>query len=102
MCRGELYSTRYLWCPSGGSERWIWASICARFGGFAVLVAVGFVLAVALAVLTMVRVDRERLRVSYRDSEQWSSTAQVFVTQEGFPLGRSIYDEVIPVGPEGG
>lgn len=69
---------------------------------FRVLVAIGFVLATALALLTLFKVDvANGFAASYRDSEQWSSTAQVFVTQEGFPLGRSIYDEVIPVGPSG-
>lgn len=72
------------------------------FWRFRFLVAIGFVLAIALALLTMFRIDTTNgFDASYRDSEQWSSTAQVFVTQEGFPLGRSIYDEVIPVGPGG-
>ena len=69
---------------------------------FRVIVACGLLLATALAILTYAKVDFENgLSVSYRGTEQWSSTATVFVTQEGFPLGRSIYDEVIPVGPGG-
>ena len=73
------------------------------FWRFRALVLCGFVLAAALAMLTYVRIDvNNGFAMSYRDSEQWSSTAQVFVTQAGFPLGRSIYDEVIPVGPSGG
>jgi hypothetical protein len=73
------------------------------FWRFRVLVACGFLLAATLALLTYVRIDLNNgFAMSYRDSEQWSSTAQVFVTQEGFPLGRSIYDEVLPVGPSGG
>lgn len=69
---------------------------------FRLLVACGVLLAATLAFLSFVKVDPSNgFTLSYRDSEQWSSTAQVFVTQEGFPLGRSIYDEVIPVGPTG-
>jgi len=70
------------------------------FWRFRVLVACGFVLALALGVLSFVKIDvAGGLDVSYRGSEQWSSSSTVFVTQEGFPLGRSIYDEVVRVGP---
>jgi len=70
------------------------------FWRFRVLVVFGFALAVVLGLLSFAKIDvAGGLDVSYRDSEEWSSSSTVFVTQEGFPLGRSIYDEVIKVGP---
>jgi hypothetical protein len=69
---------------------------------FRILALIGLALATLLAVLTLVKISfSDGLQVSYRGSERWSSTASIFVTQEGFPLGRSIYDEVVPVGSGG-
>lgn len=65
---------------------------------FRVIVAGGVLLAFALAVLSLVKVDLASGTVSYRGSERWASSATVFVTQKGFPLGRSVYDEVIQTG----
>lgn len=67
---------------------------------FRLLVAAGVVLALALATLSYLRVSVDG--VSYRESEQWASFATIFVTQEGFPLGRSVYDESLPVTPSSG
>lgn len=61
------------------------------------IVACGVVLAVVLSALSLVKIDSNGT-ISYRSAERWSSTATVFVTQKGFPLGRSIYDEVIQTG----
>jgi hypothetical protein len=70
---------------------------------FRVLAAIGLLLATALALAALVKVSfDDGLQVSYRGSEQWSSSSSIFVTQQGFPLGRSIYDEVVPVGGQGG
>jgi hypothetical protein len=70
------------------------------FWRFRMLVVCGFLLAVVLGLFSFVKVDfGNGFDVSYRDSEQWGSSSSVFVTQEGFPLGRSIYDEVVPVEP---
>jgi hypothetical protein len=66
--------------------------VVRRFWG---IVVVGVLLAVLLGVLSLVKIDLASGKVSYRGSERWASTASVFVTQKGFPLGRSIYDEVI-------
>ena len=63
---------------------------------FWVIVVFGVLLASVLALLSLVRIDLAAGTVSYRGSERWASNATVFVTQKGFPLGRSIYDEVIP------
>jgi hypothetical protein len=69
---------------------------------FRILALIGLALATLLAALTLVKISfSDGLQVSYRGSERWSSTASIFVTQEGFPLGRSIYDEVVPVGSGG-
>jgi hypothetical protein len=46
----------------------------------------GLVLAVSLALLTMVRVGLDG--IGYRQSEEWSSTSRLGVTQQGFPWGR--------------
>jgi hypothetical protein len=53
---------------------------------FKVVVVLGFVLAAALATLSMVRITSEG--VEYRDSELWASTTRLGVTQNGFPWGR--------------
>ena len=59
-------------------------------------------MAACLALLSFVKLSlSDGVTLSYRESEQWSSTASIFVTQPGFPLGRSIYDEVVPVEAEG-
>ncbi len=50
------------------------------------LVSYGLVLAFALALLTMFRVGLDG--VGYRQSEEWSSTSRLGVTQQGFPWGR--------------
>jgi hypothetical protein len=66
------------------------------------IVACGIALALALALLTLVKVDLSNgLKLSYRGNQLWASSATVFVTQQGFPLGRSIYDEVLPVKSPG-
>jgi hypothetical protein len=72
------------------------------FGRHRVIVACGVLLATALALLTFVKVDPANgFKLSYRGTELWSSGATVFDTQQGFPLGRSIYDEVVPVNSPG-
>lgn len=67
------------------------------------VVVLGLVLATALAALSLVRVSWSggSVEAKYRGQEQWASAATVFVTQAGFPLGRSIYDEAVPVQPAG-
>jgi hypothetical protein len=40
-------------------------------------------------------------RFVYRSAERWQSTATLLVTQPGFPWGRSVLDQVVPVGPSG-
>lgn len=70
---------------------------------FRIIVAAGLVLAILLAVLSVAKVDlgNGRPSLSYRGSERWASGSSVFVTQKGFPLGRSIYDQVVPTGDNG-
>jgi len=53
---------------------------------FRLLVLLGLVLAMALAVLSLVRVGTDG--ATYRATELWSSTTRLLVTQTGFPEGR--------------
>jgi hypothetical protein len=53
---------------------------------FRLLVALGAVLAVALATLSIFQIDSDGVR--YRQSELWSSVTRLGVTQRGFPEGR--------------
>src|SRR5689334_8767941 len=55
---------------------------------FRVLVIVGLIAACALATVAMFHVSSNGLK--YRQTETWSSTARLFVTQEGFPWGRAV------------
>jgi hypothetical protein len=56
---------------------------------FRVLMAVGAIFALALAILSFVRVSPGGdPMVSYRAEEQWITAATLFVTQRGFPWGR--------------
>jgi hypothetical protein len=64
---------------------------------FRAIVAVGLVLAVAAAVLSVVRVGPGG--VDYRQSELWASTARLGVTQQGFPWGRLFAQP--PTGADG-
>lgn len=54
---------------------------------FRVLVALGVCIALALALLTVVRPSFSRPHLAYRQSEQYLSEARVLVTQQGFPEG---------------
>jgi hypothetical protein len=57
---------------------------------FKLLVGAGVCLAIALAVMSVVRVDpggRGPL-LTYREDEQWVSYSVLFVTQQGFPWGQ--------------
>lgn len=58
---------------------------------FKVVVMLGFVVALALATLSIVRVSPSGL--TYRSPELWSSTTRVGVTQKGFPWGRLFAQE---------
>ena len=68
---------------------------------FRLLVLAGVILGLALAAFLL----RENLRRGRVGRAQLSAVgtmgelATVFVTQEGFPLGRSVYDESLPVTP---
>jgi hypothetical protein len=53
---------------------------------FRIIVAAGFAVAIILAILSIVRVSPHG--VSYRQSQLWSTTMRLLVTQRGFPEGR--------------
>jgi hypothetical protein len=58
---------------------------------FKLVVVVGLVLALSLAILSMVRITPNGF--VYRQTELWSSTARLGVTQHGFPWGRLFAQE---------
>jgi hypothetical protein len=64
------------------------------------LVAVGVMVAAALAALSLLTVSfgSDGVTVGYRDAEKWTSTSTVWVTQAGFPLGRTVYDQCFAAG----
>jgi hypothetical protein len=63
------------------------------------LVAAGFVIAVGLAVLSVahVRLDGFKPVLAYRGEEIWVSHETILVSQTGFPIGQSVFSEVVPV-----
>lgn len=60
---------------------------------FKVVVAIGFVLALALATLSLARVDFKggSPSLSYRQQEQWQSYTTLIISPRGFPWGRSVF-----------
>jgi hypothetical protein len=66
---------------------------------FRLLLAVGFVLALLLTLLSVARVELKGgvPTLKYRGAELWSSHETLLVTQSGFPIGQSIYNEVVPL-----
>jgi hypothetical protein len=78
----------------------LWVSVLWRFRW---LVAAGVLLAAAAAVLSLARVtlDGGKPSVSYRSDEVWQSTTTLLVTQQGFPWGRAVLDEMLKVQAEG-
>jgi hypothetical protein len=72
-------------------------------GRFRYLVIAGLLAAAALATISAARVSLDGMtpRLDPRGEEEWHSATTLFVTQEGFPWGRSVVTEVVPVGPDG-
>jgi len=60
---------------------------------FRLLVVLGFVVAIALSFLSFVRVSMDNPHFVPREREQWLSYSALMVTRQGFPWGRSAYDE---------
>jgi hypothetical protein len=59
---------------------------------FRVIVAAGFVLAIGLAFASFAKVGFAdgSLSISHRQQETWQATTRLFVTQQGFPWGRTV------------
>jgi hypothetical protein len=59
------------------------------------LAVLGIVVAIVLAGISVARVHVRHgsVSVTYRQSQKWTSTSTVWVTQNGFPLGRTVYDQ---------
>jgi hypothetical protein len=72
---------------------------------FRFVVGFGLLAAILLAMMSYVRFDLEdgKVRLEYRQQESWASHAILFVTQQGFPWGRSIPEaETLPgLGTDG-
>jgi hypothetical protein len=60
---------------------------------FRLLVVSGFLLAVSLALFSVVSVGEGGLR--YREPQLWASSTRLLVTQRGFPWGRAVADEAV-------
>jgi hypothetical protein len=62
------------------------------FWRFRVLVLIGFVLAIQLTFLAVVRVGFEdgKPQLTFREQQKWAAYSTLFVTQRGFPWGRSV------------
>ena len=56
---------------------------------FRLIVAVGFVLAITLAFASVAKVGADG-SISYRKQPTWQGTTRIFVTQKGFPWGRTV------------
>ena len=71
---------------------------------FRLLVAVGILLGALAGIFSVARVDLGggTPTLVYREQEEWISASTIFVTQEGFPWGRAVLDEMIQVETPGG
>ncbi len=72
----------------------LYASVLWRFR---FLVLVGTLLAILLAALAMVKVTPSGLK--YRQQEVWQSQSTLFITQQGFPWGRSVFPPYVQGKP---
>jgi hypothetical protein len=61
---------------------------------FRLLVALGLLLAMCLAILSVVRIGSDGIQ--YRESALWSAKARLGVTQIGFPWGRLFAESALP------
>jgi hypothetical protein len=71
---------------------------------FRLIVAAGFVLALALGFLSYASVSFKHGKptLTYRQFETWKATNTIFMTQGGFPWGRTVLPYVPNSGPSGG
>ena len=71
---------------------------------FRVVVALGVLIGSLLAVTSFARVDFSggTPALTAKADEVWLSASTLFVTQDGFPWGRTIFDETVEVGGTGG
>ncbi|MEP6893356.1 MAG: hypothetical protein ABI927_06200, partial [Gaiellaceae bacterium] len=67
---------------------------------FRLIAGAGILLALLLAVFSVgtPKLKGGSLAISHRQQQQWTSTSTIWVTQAGFPLGRSVYDQYIQTG----
>ena len=66
---------------------------------FRFVVFLGLLVAIALTVLSVAKVSfANGPKLTYRQGEEWTSASTIWVTQSGFPLGRSVYDKFFSSG----
>jgi hypothetical protein len=66
---------------------------------FRLLLACGVLLACLVSVTSLARITTSG--IEYREQESWTSASVLFITQDGFPWGRAILDDMITVENEG-
>lgn len=71
---------------------------------FRLIVVIGVLLGAALALASFARIEfvDGKPRLSARAPEVWLSASTLFVTQDGFPWGRTIFDETLTIEGAGG
>jgi hypothetical protein len=66
---------------------------------FRALLAAGLLLASLVAFTSLARISTDG--ITYRQQESWTSASVLFITQDGFPWGRAILDDMITIENEG-
>jgi hypothetical protein len=66
---------------------------------FRLLLATGLLLATLVSVVSLVRITSSG--VEYREQETYLTASTLLITQKGFPWGRAVLDEMIPIDAEG-
>jgi hypothetical protein len=66
---------------------------------FRVLIAFGVLLASLVSIASLARITTSGIHL--REQESWTSASVLFITQDGFPWGRAILDEMITIDNPG-
>jgi hypothetical protein len=66
---------------------------------FRLLLAAGLLLASLISITSLARITTDG--ITYRQQESWTSASVLFITQDGFPWGRAILDDMITIENEG-
>jgi hypothetical protein len=66
---------------------------------FRLMLAVGLITATVVSLASFVRITTSG--VTYREKETWLTASTLLITQKGFPWGRAVLDEMIPIDAQG-